>query len=143
MGFLQRSDQFQILGGILVHGLHELRLCFGDFLNFRRDHVAEVLQTHIALALHAERGNAVPCHLCKKRAGYPFNAKGKAGMLNGAGMAKIRELLQKRGGLFRGQPVQQCFDVRIGIAQLSRGGHCLFGIMGMGDQRNQHGSDLL
>ena len=85
----------------------------------------------------------MPCHLCKKRAGYPFNAKGKAGMLNGAGMAKIRELLQKRGGLFRGQPVQQCFNVRIGIAQLGCGGHCLFGIMGMGDQRNQHGSDLL
>ena len=68
----------------------------------------------------------------------PLDAKGKAGMFNGAGMAQIAEHSQELRGLFLGQAVQQVGDVRIRIAELCRCGHYLFGFRGMGDQTNSH-----
>ena len=43
---------------------------------------------------------------------------------------------------FRRKAVQQRFDMRVGITQLRRGRHGLFGFVGMCDQLDQHGVAL-
>ena len=51
----------------------------------------KIIQPHIALALHAEACNAVSGDLCQQRARNTLDAKGKAGVLGGAGVPQIRE----------------------------------------------------
>ena len=124
--------------GVLVHALDKSRLCFRDGFDLRRHHIAEVVQTHIALALHAEGRDAMACDLGKQGAADPLDAKGEAGMLDGAGVAEVAKHSQELCGLFLVQPVQQVGDVGVGIAELCGGGHHLFRLRSMGDQTNCH-----
>ena len=76
--------------------------------------------------------------LRQQSAADPLDAKGEAGMFNGAGMAQIAEHGQELRGLFLGQAVQQVGDVGVGVAQLGGSRHHLFRLRGMGDQTNCH-----
>ena len=136
---LQRVHKVQVFLGVGVHRVDELPLCRGDGLDLRRDNIAEVLQPDIALALHAEAGDAVPRDLREERAADPLDAEGEAGMLDGAGVAEVGQALQERGGLFGRQALEQRFDVRVGVAELGRRGDGALGVVGVGDQFDQHG----
>ena len=81
---LQLLHEIKIPLGVLVHTLDERCLCLGDGLDLGRDDIAEIVQPDIPLALDAERRNAVPGDLCQQGAADSLNAKGKAGVLNGA-----------------------------------------------------------
>ena len=101
MLFFQCFDQLQVVFGIGVHCINKSRFGRRVSLNFRGNHITEIFQPHIALALHTETCNAVAGDLCQKGAGNALDAKGKAGMFNGAGVAEVIQLLQKGCGLFR------------------------------------------
>ena len=101
MLFFQCFDQLQVVFGIGVHCINKSRFGRRVSLNFRGNHITEIFQPHIALALNTETCNAVTGDLCQKGAGNALNAKGKAGMFNGAGVAEVIQLLQKGCGLFR------------------------------------------
>jgi len=135
---LQLLHEIKIPLGVLVHALDERCLCLGDGLDLGRDDIAEIVQPDIPLALDAERRNAVPGDLCQQGAADSLNAKGKAGVLNGACVAQVTEHGQEAGGLFLVQPVQQVGDMGIGVAELGRCGHHLFRLRGVGDQSNGH-----
>ena len=138
MALFQLVSQIKITSGVLFHTGKESRLCFRNGFDLRRHHIAEVIQPHITLALHAEGRDTVAGDLGKQSAADPLDAKGEAGVLNGAGMAQIAEHRQEFCSFFFVQPVQQIGDVGIGIAQLCRCGHYLFGFRGMGNQTNSH-----
>jgi len=135
---------FQLVGkvkvafGVLVHALKESRLCLRDGLDLRRHHIAEIVQAHIALALHAEGCDAVAGDLGQQGTADPLDAKGEAGVLDGAGVAQVAEHGQELCRLFLGQAVQQVGDVGVGVAQLGGSRHHLFRLRGMGDQTNCH-----
>ena len=132
----QRVDKLQILARIVIHRGNELCLCLRDCLNLRRDDIAEVLQADIALALHAEAGQTVAGDLRQEGAGNTLNAKGEAGVLNGAGVANIVQALQEGLRLFRRQAVQQRLNMGVRIAELCRGGNGLFRVIRMGNELN-------
>ena len=136
MGVFQRVDKLQILARIVIHRGNELCLCLRDGLNLRRDDIAEVLQADIALALHAEAGQTVAGDLRQESAGDALNAKGEAGVLNGAGVADIVQALQEGLRLFRRQAVQQRLNMGVRIAELCRGGNGLFRVIRMGNELN-------
>ena len=138
MPLLQLMGKVEVAPRILLHTGKESRLCFRDSLDLRGRHIAEIIQTHIALALHAEGRDAVPGDLSKQGAADPLDAKGKAGVLDGAGMAKVAEHSQELCRLFLGQAVQQVGDVGVGVAQLGGSRHHLFRFRGVGDQTNSH-----
>ena len=138
MALLQLLHQVQIPAGILLHTLQKSLLCSRHCLDLRGHHIAEVIQTHIALALYAEGRNAVAGDLCQQRAADPLDAKGKAGVLDGAGMAQVAEHFQKTRGLFLIQAIQQVWDMGIRVAELGRSGHHLLRLGGMGDQSDGH-----
>ena len=135
---LQLMGKVEITLGVLLHTGKESSLCFRDGFDLRGRHIAEIIQTHIALALHAEGRDAVPGNLSKQGAADPLDAKGKAGVLNGAGMAKVAEHSQKFCSFFLVQPVQKVGDVGIGVAKFCSSRHHLFRFRGMGDQTNSH-----
>ena len=68
----------------------------------------------------------------------PLDAKGEAGVLNGAGMAQVAEHGQELGRFLLSQAVQQVGDMGIGVAELGRCRHHLFRFRGMCDQSNGH-----
>ena len=138
MPLLQLVGKVEVALGILLHAGKESSLCFRDSLDLRRRHIAEIIQTHIALALHAEGRDAVPGDLGKQGAADPLDAKGKAGVLNGAGMTKVTEHGQEFCSFFLVQPIQKVGDVGIGIAELCGSRHHLFRFRGVGDQTNSH-----
>ena len=76
--------------------------------------------------------------LRQEGAGHALDAEGEAGVLNGAGMADIGKFLQKGGGLLGGQALQQSIDMRVRVAELGCGCYGALGVVGMGDQFNQH-----
>ena len=135
---LQLPGKIEIAFCVLVHALDKSSLCLGDGLDLGRDHIAEVVQPNIPLALDAERRDPVPGDLRQQGAADALDAKGEAGVLDGAGMTQIAEHIQKPGCLFLVQSIQQIGDVRIGIAELGRCCHHLFRFRGMGDQSNGH-----
>ena len=124
--------------GVLFHAGKESGFCFRDGFDLRGRHIAEIIQTHIALALHAEGRNAVPGDLGKQGAADSLDAKGKAGVLDGTGMAKVAEHGQEFCSFFLVQPIQKVGDVGIGIAELCSSSHNLFRFRGVGDQTNSH-----
>ena len=138
MAFFQLVGKVEVALCVLFHAGKESFLCFRDSFDLGRYHIAEIVQPHIALALHTEGCNAVAGDLRQQSAADPLDAKGEAGMFNGAGMAQIAEHGQELRGLFLGQAVQQVGDVRIGIAELCRCSHHLFRFRGMCDQTNSH-----
>ena len=97
---------FQLVGkvkvafGVLVHALKESRLCLRDGFDLRRHHIAEIVQAHIALALHAEGCDAVAGDLGQQGTADPLDAKGEAGVLDGAGVAQVAEHGQELCRLF-------------------------------------------
>ena len=135
---LQLMGKVEITLGVLLHTGKESGLCFRDGLDLRRRHIAEIIQTHIALALHAEGRDAVPGDLGKQGAADSLDAKGKAGVLDGAGMAKVTEHGQEFCSFFLVQPIQKVGDVGVGIAELCGSRHHLFRFRGVGDQTNSH-----
>jgi len=135
---LQLVGKVEITLGILLHAGKKSRLCFRDSFDLRGRHIAEIIQTHIALALHAEGRNAVPGNLGKQGAADPLDAKGEAGVLDGAGMTKVTEHGQEFCSFFLVQPIQKVGDVGVGIAELCGSCHHLFRFRGMGDQTNSH-----
>ena len=138
VAFFQFVGKVEVALCVLFHAGKESFLCFRDGFDLGRYHIAEIVQPHIALALHTEGCNAVAGDLRQQSAADPLDAKGEAGMFNGAGMAQIAEHGQELRGLFLGQAVQQVGDVRIGIAELCRCSHHLFRFRGMCDQTNSH-----
>ena len=138
MAVLQLFCKIQVALRILIHALKKGCLCLRDGPDLRRDDIVEVVQPDIPLALDTEGCDAVPGDLGQQGAAHTLNAKGEAGMFNGAGMAQIAEHGQELRGLFLGQAVQQVGDVRIGIAELCRCSHHLFRLRGMCDQTNSH-----
>ena len=138
MPLLQLVGKVEIALGVLFHAGKESRLCFRDGLDLRGRHIAEIIQTHIALALHAKGSDAVPGDLGKQSTADPLDAKGKAGVLDGAGMAKVTEHGQEFCSFFLVQPIQKVGDVGVGIAELCGSRHHLFRFRGMGDQMNSH-----
>ena len=77
-------------------------------------------------------------HLRKQSAADPLDAKGKAGVLDGAGMAKVAEHGQEFCSFFLVQTVQKVGDVGVGVAKLCGSRHHLFRFRGVGDQTNSH-----
>ena len=138
MGILQRVDELEVFFCVVVHRSDELGLGFGDGLDLRRDDIAEIFEPDIALALHAEAADAVAGDLRQEGAGHALDAEGEAGVLNGAGMADIGKFLQKGGGLLGGQALQQGIDMRVRVAELGCGCYGALGVVGMGNQFNQH-----
>ena len=131
-------SEVKITLGVLFHVGKESGFCFRDGFDLRGRHIAEIIQTHIALALHAEGRDAVPGDLGKQGAADSLDAKGKAGVLDGAGMAKVAEHGQEFCSFFLVQPVQKVGDVGVGIAELCGSRHHLFRFRGVGDQTNSH-----
>ena len=138
VGILQRVDELEAFFCVVVHRSDKLGLGFGDGLDLRRDDIAEIFEPDIALALHAEAADAVAGDLRQEGAGHTLDAEGEAGVLNGAGMADIGKFLQKGGGLLGGQALQQSIDMRVRVAELGCGCYGALGVVGMGDQFNQH-----
>ena len=138
MPLLQLMGKIEITLGVLLHTGKEGSLCFRDSLGLRGRHIAEIIQTHIALALHAEGRDAMPGDLGKQCAADSLDAKSKAGVLDGAGVAKVAEHGQEFCSFFLVQPVQKVSDVCIGIAELCSSRHNLFRFRGVGDQTNSH-----
>ena len=138
MPLLQLMGKVEVTLGVLLHTGKEGSLCFRDGFDLRGRHIAEIIQTHIALALHAEGSDAVPGDLGKQGAADSLDAKGKAGVLDGAGMAKVTEHGQEFCSFFLVQPIQKVSDVGIGVAKLCSSSHHLFRFRGVGDQTNSH-----
>ena len=138
MGIFERLHQLKILLRVVVHRRNELGSGLGDGLDLRRDDVAEILQPHVALALHAKAADAVARHLRQERAGHALDAERKAGVLDRAGVADVVQPLQKRLGLFGRQAVQQRLNVRIGVAELCRCSDGFFRVICMGNELYQH-----
>ena len=138
MPLLQLVGKVEITLGILLHAGKESRLCFRDSLDLRGRHIAEIIQTHIALALHAEGRDAVPGDLGKQSAADPLDAKGEAGMLDGACVTKVTEHGQEFCSFFLVQPVQKVGDMGVGVTELCGSRHHLFRFRGVGDQTNNH-----
>ena len=138
MPLLQLMGKVEVAFCILFHAGKESGFCFRDGFDLRGRHIAEIIQTHIALALHAEGRNAVPGDLGKQGAADPLDAKGEAGVLDGAGMTKVTEHGQEFCSFFLVQPVQKVGDVGVGIAELCGSRHHLFRFRGVGDQTNSH-----
>ncbi len=118
--------------------IEAMNCAFGlrDSLDLRRNDIAEIVQPDIALALDAEAADAVARYLCQKGAGYALNAKGEACMLDWAGMAEIRQLLQEGRRLFRCQTVKQRFNMCVRVAKLRRCGNRFLGVICMGNELN-------
>lgn len=74
---LQLMSEVKIALGVLFHAGKESGFCFRDGFDLRGRHIAEIIQTHIALALHAEGRDAVPGDLGKQGAADPLDAKVK------------------------------------------------------------------
>ena len=89
MSIFERLHQLKILLRVVVHRRNELGSGLRDGLDLRRDDVAEILQPHVALALHAEAADAVARHLRQERAGHALDAERKAGVLDRAGVADV------------------------------------------------------
>jgi hypothetical protein len=123
---------------IFLHGLQKLFLCFGNRLDLRRQDKGKGILPNIPLALDAEGGKPVPGDLRQKRPGHPFDAKGEAGVLDGAFMADGGKVIQKGRNLFLRQPFVQSIDIRRGIAQLRGAGHSLFRLRRISKQLYQH-----
>ena len=138
MPLLQLMGKVEITLGVLLHAGEESRLCFRDGFDLRGRHIVEIIQTHIALALHAEGRDAVPGDLGKQSAADPLDAKGEAGMLDGACVTKVTEHGQEFCSFFLVQPIQKVGDVGVGIAELCGSRHHLFRFRGVGDQTNSH-----
>ena len=138
MPLLQLVGKVEITLGVLLHAGKESCLCFRDSLDLRGRHIAEIIQTHIALALHAEGRNAVSGNLGKQGAADSLDAKGKASVLDGTGMAKVTEHGQEFCSFFLVQPIQKVGDVGIRIAELCSSSHHLFRFRCVGDQTNSH-----
>ena len=138
MPLLQLMGKIKIALSILLHTGKEGCLCFRYSLDLRGRHIAEIIQTHIALALHAEGRDAMPGDLGKQGAADPFDTKGEAGVLDGAGMTKITEHGQEFCSFFLVQPVQKVGDMGVGVAELCGSRHHLFRFRGVGDQTNSH-----
>ena len=138
MPLLQLVGKVEVALRILFHAGKEGRLCFRDGFDLRGRHIAEIIQTHIALALHAEGRDAVSGDLGKQGAADPLDAKGKAGVLDGAGMAKVAEHGQEFCSFFLVQSIQKVGDVGVGVAKLCGSRHHLFRFRGVGDQTNSH-----
>ena len=136
VGILQCTDERKILFGVLVHRGNELRLGLRDSLNLRRNDIAEIVQPDIALTLYAEAADAVARYLCQKGARHALDAKGEACMLDRAGMAEIRQLLQEGRRLFRCQTVKQRFNMCVRVAKLRRRGNRFLGVICMGNELN-------
>ena len=140
---LQLFCKVQVALRILIHALKKGCLCLRDGLDLRRDDIVEVVQPDIPLALDTEGCDAVPGDLSQQGAAHTLNAKGEAGMFNGAGMAQVAEHGQELGRFLLGQAVQQVGDMGIGVAELGRCRHHLFRFRGMCDQSNGHHSFLI
>ena len=138
MPLLQLMSEVKITLGVLFHAGKESGFCFRDGFDLRGRHIAEIIQTHIALALHTEGRNAVPGDLGKQGAADPLDAKGKAGVLDGACVTKVTEHGQKFCSFFLVQPVQKVGDMGVGVTELCGSRHHLFRFRGVGDQTNSH-----
>ena len=134
MPFLQhRGDAAVVLrlfGHGLLKGCQPLRVLFHG----GRGHIFKLIQPHIALALHAEAGNAVPGDLRQQAAAHTLNGKGKAGVLGGTFVAHTGQHPHKIRTFFGGKPIQQVVNVCVGVAELCGGRHNLFRLRRMSDQ---------
>ncbi len=81
--------------------------------------------------------------LRQQGAADPLDAKGEAGMLDGAGMAQVAEHGQELRRFLLGEPIQQVGDVGVGVAELCRSRHHLFRLRRMSDQSDSHHSLLI
>ncbi len=138
MALFQLLHKVEVALCVLVHALDEGRLCLGDGLDLGRDDIAEIVQTDIPLALDAEGRDAVAGDLSQQGAADALDAKGEAGVLDGAGVAYIAEHGQEAGRLLLIQSIQQVGDVGVGVAELRGRSHHFFRLRGMGDQSNGH-----
>ena len=96
------------------------------------------MQIDIALALHAERRNAVARDLRQERTRNALDRKSERGVLRGALVPHAGQLLYKFAAFFLRQAVEQIVDVRVRIAQLCRGRHHFFRFRRVGDQSYFH-----
>ena len=131
-------SEVKITLGVLFHAGKESGFCFWDGFDLRGRHIAEIIQTHIALALHTEGRDAVPGDLGKQGAADPLDAKGEAGVLDGACVTKVTEHGQEFCSFFLVQPVQKVGDMGVGVTELCGSRHHLFRFRGVGDQTNSH-----
>ena len=138
MAVFQFLHEVEVAPGVLVHALDKRRLCLGDGLDLGRDDVAEIIQTDVPLTLDAEGRDAVPGDLGKQGAADPLDAKGEAGVLDGAGMTKVTEHGQEFCSFFLVQPIQKVGDMGVGVTELCGSRHHLFRFRGVGDQTNSH-----
>ena len=138
MALFQQLCQALVVLLVLLHGPEELLLGLGHGGNLGGQHKLKAVLLHIALALHAEGGDAVAGNLGQQGAGHPLDAKGEAGVLNGAFVANGMEHLQKRGRLLLGKALVHRVDVRGGVAQLGGAGHGLFRLWRIGQKLYLH-----
>ena len=124
----QELGQLFVMALILFHGTQVFFLGFGNGFDFRRHHKLKCLFAHIALALHAVGSDAVAGDLCQQRTGNTLDAKGKAGMFDGAFVADFRKHIQEGSGLLFCKAVQDGLD----------GGGRIAKFGGTGDQGLRH-----
>ena len=143
----------QLLLPLRIPCLHLAHLCIvarGSFLaqrlNGGRHDIVKILgQGNIALALHAEGGDAVTRQLRQQRAADTLNRKGKGGVLQHRHMAGLHDSFQKCALILGRYPLAQGVNIGFGIAQLCAQGAYLLGQGRVGNQfhmqmRFRHGN---
>ena len=80
----------------------------------------------------------MPGDLGKQGAADPLDAKGEAGVLDGACVTKVTKHGQEFCSFFLIQPVQKVGDMGVGVTELCGSRHHLFRFRGVGNQTNNH-----
>ena len=132
-GFQQLGNTL-VVGHAFAHRRLELRLGLRHGSNLRRNHHFKVIFPHIPLALHAERGDAVPGDLRQQGAGDSLDAEGEYRVLHRALMPQTCQHLHKLPRFFRGQFLLHIGNGSRTVTQSSRRRNRHFGVGGMGDQ---------